>query len=97
MFQSLFAKIAWGIIRHTITTLGGGLVADGVLSNDENSQLVGAVMTVLGIAWSGYEKYKAHKNAVVATPAPASTRSDDLTGATATLTAVDVRPLAPIQ
>ena len=45
-----------GIIRHVLTTLGGGLVTSGTLSGDEVNAVIGAVVTLVGIGWSLYEK-----------------------------------------
>jgi hypothetical protein len=41
-----------GIVRHSLTTVGGGLVTSGYLSSDDLSAGVGAVVVLLGIAWS---------------------------------------------
>lgn len=99
MFQTLIKNIALGAARHFLTGIGGSLVAQGYISADDNNQAVGAIMLVGGIAWSAYEKYAAHKAAQNAAPAPAVAPTPDngLTGATAPLTAVEARPLAPIQ
>ena len=45
-----------GIIRHAMTTLGGGLVANGYMGSDELSSGIGAVITLIGLAWSVIEK-----------------------------------------
>lgn len=50
-----------GVIRHLLTTVGGGLVASGILSGDELSQAIGAITTLIGIAWSVLSKRKAAK------------------------------------
>ena len=49
--------IAMGIARHLVTTLGGYLVANGLVSDDQSQQLVGALVTVLGIGLSAYKNY----------------------------------------
>lgn len=54
-----------GVIRHLLTTLGGALVANGTLSADELSAAIGAVVTLVGIAWSIVSKRTA-----ATTPAP---------------------------
>jgi hypothetical protein len=41
-----------GIIRHILTTAGGGLVAKGTLDGDEMSQLAGGIVAILGVVWS---------------------------------------------
>ena len=45
-----------GIIRHALTTAGGALVGNGYLTGDELSSAVGAIVTLVGVAWSVYEK-----------------------------------------
>lgn len=41
-----------GIVRHGLTTLGGGLVAAGWFSTSELELGVGAVATLIGLGWS---------------------------------------------
>ena len=48
-----------GVLRHVLTTLGGGLVASGALSGDELNQAIGAISVLAGIAWSVFTKRKA--------------------------------------
>lgn len=45
-----------GLIRHALTTLGGVLVTNGWLSDGELQASIGAVVTVVGVVWSIYEK-----------------------------------------
>lgn len=44
--------IVMGVVRHLITALGGALVANGSINAEQNTELVGAVITVLGIVAS---------------------------------------------
>ena len=55
--KTMQAAIA-GVIRHVLTTLGGGLIANGVISSDELSQAIGAIITLVGTAWSIISKQK---------------------------------------
>jgi hypothetical protein len=48
-----------GIARHLLTTLGGILVARGVVDAGMLEAAVGAVVTLGGIAWSVMDKKKA--------------------------------------
>lgn len=41
-----------GIIRHTLTFVGGILVIKGVISEGASQEIVGAVMTAVGAVWS---------------------------------------------
>jgi hypothetical protein len=45
-----------GIIRHSLTTVGGALVAQGVIQSSDENALVGAAMAVLAVAWSWWNK-----------------------------------------
>jgi hypothetical protein len=54
-----------GVVRHVLTTLGGALVADGVLSSSQLQDGVGAVVVIAGIAWSLINKYQ-HRQALAA-------------------------------
>lgn len=45
-----------GIIRHVLTTAGGALVTQGLLTSGQLSDLIGAVMVIGGIGWSLYQK-----------------------------------------
>lgn len=45
-----------GIVRHVLTILGGVLVSKGDLEAGQVELLTGAVVTVLGVAWSIYAK-----------------------------------------
>lgn len=49
-------EIVSGLIRHGLTSVGGGLVSSGLLSTDKVSTLVGIIVTLLGIVWSVVEK-----------------------------------------
>jgi hypothetical protein len=41
-----------GVIRHILTFAGGVLMAQGVVSEGMASDLVGALMTLIGTIWS---------------------------------------------
>ncbi len=45
-----------GLIRHLLTFGGGILVAKGVVDEGTATELVGALVTVIGGAWSIYDK-----------------------------------------
>lgn len=48
-----------GLVRHVLTTLGGYLVGKGYFDETTMTELVGAVMTIIGVAWSWRAKPKA--------------------------------------
>lgn len=56
------------LIRHGLTAAGGFLVAKGLASADQIGELVGAVVTLIGVVWS----MKNNKKATVPTPPPAA-------------------------
>lgn len=47
-----------GVIRHVLTTLGGGLVTGGAITQDELTTSAGAISTLLGVVWSVLQKKK---------------------------------------
>lgn len=49
---NLGRKVVGGIIRHLVTTAGGGLVAHGMTSMDDVQMAAGAAATLAGIGWS---------------------------------------------
>ena len=48
-----------GILRHILTTAGGVLVAKGYLEEGMLQEVIGAVLTLAGVAWSMWEKRSA--------------------------------------
>jgi hypothetical protein len=53
------------IIRHLLTTAGGALVANGVLTATQAQDGVGAVIVLAGIGWSLVNKLQ-HRRALTA-------------------------------
>lgn len=53
------AETIGGIVRHALTALGGYLVASGVLDPTQMETVVGAVVTVVGVVWSVWQKRQA--------------------------------------
>lgn len=49
-----------GIVRAVLTSAGGGLVANGVVSSADWQTIVGAVVIVAGALWSWLQKKQAH-------------------------------------
>ena len=41
-----------GIIRHILTFAGGWVVAQGIISEAELVEVIGALMTLVGLVWS---------------------------------------------
>lgn len=55
--------IILGVVRHSLTAGGGALVTSGLANSQTLDEAVGAVMTLLGVAWSIWEKYKSRRQA----------------------------------
>lgn len=51
-------EIISSLARHTLTTAGGTLVSKGLITSDDLSSAVGAVLTLIGIVWSIVSKKK---------------------------------------
>lgn len=41
-----------GIIRHTLTFVGGVLVVKGIITEEVSNEVIGAVITAVGAVWS---------------------------------------------
>jgi hypothetical protein len=53
------------IIRHLLTSAGGALVANGMLTATQLQDGVGAVIVLIGIGWSLFNKLQ-HRRALAA-------------------------------
>jgi len=49
-------EMIFGIIRHTLTFIGGVLVIKGVVDEATYSEISGALLTLIGGIWSVLEK-----------------------------------------
>jgi hypothetical protein len=47
-----------GIIRHSLTTVGGVLIAKGLIDDAILTEVIGAAITISGIVWSIIDKRK---------------------------------------
>jgi hypothetical protein len=47
-----------GLIRHTLTAVGGAVVMLGLASEGFVTEIIGGVMTAVGFVWSFVEKVK---------------------------------------
>lgn len=69
------------LVRHSLTTVGGSLIAKGLITSASFDQVVGAVVVIAGIVWSVVSKnvlQKLHLEEVakaLATPPPVSTET----------------------
>lgn len=47
-----------GLVRHILTFGGGLLASKGVIGESEIELVVGAVVTLIGVVWSAWQKKK---------------------------------------
>lgn len=47
-----------GIVRHVLTFTGGIIVAKGFIEETISEELIGSVMTLIGVIWSIVDKNK---------------------------------------
>lgn len=52
-------EVMLGLIRHLLTAGGGALAAKGYIDAGTVETIVGSIITLLGAAWSIYDKKKA--------------------------------------
>jgi hypothetical protein len=45
-----------GIVRHTLTFVGGLLIMKGIVDEAMASELIGGIMTLTGAIWSIFDK-----------------------------------------
>jgi hypothetical protein len=48
-----------GIVRHTLTFVGGILITKGLIDESTSMDIIGGAMTLIGTIWSVVEKNKA--------------------------------------
>lgn len=52
----LLVRILGALARHGLTMAGGWLVAQGYLTSSEETQALGALIALGGVAWSAFQK-----------------------------------------
>lgn len=55
------SDIIGGVIRHLVTSAGGALVAHGLITSTQLTDVAGALALLIGVAWSMYQKYRANQ------------------------------------
>lgn len=76
LLDHVIARIVLGQIRHWVTVLGASLVTKGLLTSDQNNQMIGAVMVVVPLLFSAYDKMQAQKAKDAAVLAAAQKKVD---------------------
>ena len=72
-FSGLVGQITEGLLRHVITSVAGGFVAQGLINQNQAQTLIAGAMVAAGIGLSLYSKGAAANREQVAlmTPPPA--------------------------
>lgn len=47
-----------GVLRHALTFAGGALSLNGTMSDGQLDLAVGAIVTLIGVAWSVWQKHR---------------------------------------
>ena len=58
MDTNVLLEYALGLIRHGLTAGGGVLVSSGISTATEMEIGVGAIVTLIGLGWSWFRKWK---------------------------------------
>ena len=48
----------FGLIRHALTIIGGALVAKGYIGDEVSEEIIGVIVSTVGIIWSFTAKKK---------------------------------------
>lgn len=76
MLDDLLSKIILGWVRHLVSGLGGYLLAHGYLDAQQSDQMTGAVLVLLPLLLSAYQKWdaqnKANAKIIAAATSPAT-------------------------
>lgn len=59
--DSLAGKIILGLVRHTLNGILAGYVAKGLLTNDQETTALSAIMLLVPIGLSVYDKIQSHQ------------------------------------
>jgi len=59
--EKAMGSIIAGLVRHAITTYGGALVSQGLISSSDLETGIGALVTLGGIVWSIVHKISLKK------------------------------------
>ena len=66
--NSLITQVGGSLLRHGLTAASGALAAQGLITGDQQQQLVGALMALAGLALSIAEKLAAKRAGQGAAP-----------------------------
>lgn len=50
-----------GVVRHALTFIGGILITKGLIGESASEEIIGGVISLVGMVWSVIDKKKAEK------------------------------------
>lgn len=54
--EKTMQMIIASVVRHALTTVGGGLIVNGTMGSSDLEAIIGAATTIVGVIWSVIEK-----------------------------------------
>jgi len=63
MLDHIISKVILGWLRHLIGAAGGALVGAGLFDQDQSQQFQGALMILVPLLFSAYDKWSAQQKA----------------------------------
>ncbi len=76
----LFRAIVGSLVRSLLVGLAGYLVAHDIWTGEQATSMIdGLVVALVGLAWSIYQKYRAHQTVLDALQTPAGTSLEKFT------------------
>ena len=58
MTSAFLQPLLMAVARHLATAAGGALAANGMIAASEAQTVSGAILALVGVAFSAYDKYK---------------------------------------
>ena len=71
-------EFIWAIIRHILAAIGTSLATNGYLSESQGQGFGGAILAVIMLGWSIYQKATQQKEVDVALQLPPNTSREQL-------------------
>lgn len=59
--QAFLKPMIMAVARHLATTAGGALASYGIISSSQTEAVVGAILTLVGVALSAWDKVERTK------------------------------------
>lgn len=52
--KKIALNVILGYVRHAMTGIGGAMVAHGTMSGQQEQQIIGGTLALIGVLWSHY-------------------------------------------